>query len=426
MKQLTKGANAILTRSGTVQVNLSWKSPIIDLDVSCFAITAHGKVPSDEWFVFYNQPDSPNRAIHFSQTDANQTQFVVHLDQLPADIQKCVFAATLSQSSFREVTEATITAVPPTGEALTFKISDSADEQALIFAEIYRYGSDWKMRAIGQGFKGGLKPLAEYYGIQVTDEPRPVSAPGSRPAPPVPPASPSRDSQAQPSVPRRKRPGFLKKLVISLMIVLLIASASITGLAYYYPQLLFLISPQLSSLVQPSIRFISDDPKQFQASAPETATPIETTCPFTDEQVFDRYHTLGENYIRILKTVDIINQHLSELKEELKKIDSKCPQAFVDKNNQEVEQLEKLPIQDWIEETNRLNICAGIMIKKVDTDLQSESRPTIIQRLLRNADRSRNLESDLTNISRDLAYLKNKADRLVKEGYRSNIEACLK
>jgi len=65
------------------------------------------------------------------------------------------------------------------------------------------------------------------------------------------------------------------------------------------------------------------------------------------------------------------------------------------------------------------------MIKKVESELNNESRPNIIQRLLKNADRSRNLESDLTNISRDLAYLNNKMVRLI-EGYKSNLEACLK
>ena len=76
-----------------------------------------------------------------------------------------------------------------------------------------------------------------------------------------------------------------------------------------------------------------------------------------------------------------------------------------------------------MEEATRLNICAGLMIKKIETELNDESRPIIIQRLVREADRSRNLESDLTNISRDLAYLNNKTNRLI-EGYRENLDAC--
>ena len=33
--------------------------------------------------------------------------------------------------------------------------------------ELYKHGSEWKFRAIGQGFAGGLGPLAASYGVSV-------------------------------------------------------------------------------------------------------------------------------------------------------------------------------------------------------------------------------------------------------------------
>jgi len=36
----------------------------------------------------------------------------------------------------------------------------------MIFAELYRHGTEWIFRAVGQGFKGGLKPLAESFGLK--------------------------------------------------------------------------------------------------------------------------------------------------------------------------------------------------------------------------------------------------------------------
>lgn len=418
MNTLTKGANALLTKSGTINVNLSWKSRQANLEVVCFAVTASGRVPADEWFLFYNQSRSPGNAIHFSrQPGSSQVEFVVNLDQLPADIQKCVFAAALDEGSFRNVTDAAITASPRTGDALTFKITDVSNEQALIFAEVYRHSSGWKMRAIGQGFKGGLQPLAEHYGVVIADEqpakpspPPPSPSGGVRSNPPLPPVPPT---------PNRRRSTFLRKVAITLGLVLLIMVTSVLALNYYYPQLLFLLSPQLSALMRSSA---DSAPANSQSTAKAYVAP---TCAFTDDQVFERYHTLGENYVKILKIVDVGNENLAKLRDELRAFDAGCPQGFVEKNKQEIDKLEKLPIQGWIEETTRLNICAGIMIKKVDNEVKSESRPTVIQRLLKNADRSRNLESDLTNISRDLAYLNNKAARLV-EGYKSNLEACQK
>ena len=37
----------------------------------------------------------------------------------------------------------------------------------MIFGEIYRNNGDWKFKAIGQGFQGGLGPLAKNFGVSV-------------------------------------------------------------------------------------------------------------------------------------------------------------------------------------------------------------------------------------------------------------------
>ena len=42
---------------------------------------------------------------------------------------------------------------------------DGSTETAMVFGEIYRNGADWKFKAIGQGFKGGLGPLAASFGV---------------------------------------------------------------------------------------------------------------------------------------------------------------------------------------------------------------------------------------------------------------------
>lgn len=425
MKTLTKGANAVLTRSGAVRVNLSWKAPRIELDASCFAIDANGKTPNDAWFLFYNQPNSPDGAIQFSQPDTSQVEFTIQLDQLPTDIQKCVFTATLNQSNFSEVTDVAITATPQNGETLQFKLNEATDEQALIFAEIYRHGPDWKMRAIGQGFKCGLQPLAEYYGIEITDEPVPPSQ--SEPASPPPrsasdpmPDSPPDRQQGSP-VAGRRGAGFLKKLLISVVALLLLASASILALAYYYPQALFVISPQLLSLIRP----LTNGAASTATEKAVSQSYIELACVFTDEKVFDRYHKLGKNYTKIVGIINDSNHNLTSIREDLKKQDLGCSQQLIEKNQQEIVRLEQLPIQGWMEESTQLNICASIMTKKIDAEVNTESRPIVLSRLMKNADRSRNLGSDLTDISRDLSYLNNKRVRLI-EGYRSNLAACAK
>ena len=44
---------------------------------------------------------------------------------------------------------------------------DASTETAMIFGEVYRHGGEWKFRAVGQGYAGGLGPLASSYGVNV-------------------------------------------------------------------------------------------------------------------------------------------------------------------------------------------------------------------------------------------------------------------
>ena len=44
---------------------------------------------------------------------------------------------------------------------------DSSTETAMIFGEVYRHGEEWKFRAVGQGFAGGLGPMARNFGVNI-------------------------------------------------------------------------------------------------------------------------------------------------------------------------------------------------------------------------------------------------------------------
>jgi hypothetical protein len=46
-------------------------------------------------------------------------------------------------------------------EIARFDLSeDASTETAMIFGELYRHGAEWKFKAVGQGFAGGLGALA--------------------------------------------------------------------------------------------------------------------------------------------------------------------------------------------------------------------------------------------------------------------------
>jgi len=94
---------------------------------------------------------------------------------VPADVQKIAVSVTIHEGearrqSFGMVSNAFIRVVNDvTGrEIARYDLSeDASTETAMIFGEVYRHNGEWKFRAVGQGFKGGLAPMARNYGVNV-------------------------------------------------------------------------------------------------------------------------------------------------------------------------------------------------------------------------------------------------------------------
>ncbi|GAA4019233.1 TerD family protein [Deinococcus rubellus] len=152
-----------------------------DLDASAFLLNASGKVRADSDFIFYNQMRSTDGSVQ--HTGDNRTgagegddeQIKIDLSKVPADIQTVSFTVTIHDAearrqSFGQVRNAFIRLVneKSNNEIVRFDLGeDFSTETAVIFAEIYRNAGEWKFRAVGQGFAGGLGALARNYGINL-------------------------------------------------------------------------------------------------------------------------------------------------------------------------------------------------------------------------------------------------------------------
>ncbi|MGQ9831490.1 MAG: TerD family protein [Thermochromatium sp.] len=67
MKTLPRGAHAPLSSVGPVRLELRWPAGRETPDTLCFAVGADGRIPSDDWFVFYNQPRHPMASWRWRQ-----------------------------------------------------------------------------------------------------------------------------------------------------------------------------------------------------------------------------------------------------------------------------------------------------------------------------------------------------------------------
>ena len=187
---LQKGGNVNLSKEAPglseVTVGLGWDvratdGAAFDLDATAFLLNASGKVRTDTDFIFYNNRKTPEGSVeHLGDNtsgagEGDDEVVQVKLNQVPADVDKVVFSVTIHEAeprrqTFGQVSKAFIRVVNKADnkELARYDLSeDGSTETALIFGELYRAGSDWKFRAVGQGFQGGLGPLAKNFGVNV-------------------------------------------------------------------------------------------------------------------------------------------------------------------------------------------------------------------------------------------------------------------
>ena len=187
---LSKGGNVNLSKEAPglnkIVVGLGWDAratdgAAFDLDASAFLVKLDGKVRSDSDFCFYNNKVVANGAVQHTGDnttgagEGDDETIKVELAKIPADLDKVVFAVTIHEAetrkqNFGQVNHAFIRVVNEEGgqEIARYDLSEDASiETAMIFGEIYRVGTDWKFKAVGQGFAGGLGPLASSFGVSV-------------------------------------------------------------------------------------------------------------------------------------------------------------------------------------------------------------------------------------------------------------------
>ena len=187
---LQKGGNVSLEKVAPgmtkMLLGLGWDSRAsdgtdFDLDASVFMVGADGKVRVDGDFIFYNNLKSACGSVEHTgdnktgEGDGDDEAVKVDLSLIPADVNKVIVGVTIHDAesrnqNFGQVSNAFIRVVNQDSneEVARYDLSeDYSVETALVFGELYRHNNEWKFKAIGQGFAGGLKPMAQQYGVNV-------------------------------------------------------------------------------------------------------------------------------------------------------------------------------------------------------------------------------------------------------------------
>ena len=162
---LSKGQRVDLTKGRpslkNILVGLGWDinhydgEADFDLDASVFMTKENGKVGKDEDFIFYGNLEHSSKSVKHmgdnrtGEGDGDDEVIKIKLDKIPSDYETLAVTVTIydAESRLQNLSE------------------DFSTETALVVAEIYKHNGEWKFKAVGSGYNGGLNALCNQYGI---------------------------------------------------------------------------------------------------------------------------------------------------------------------------------------------------------------------------------------------------------------------
>lgn len=148
-----------------------------DVDASAFLVTNTGKVPSDDWFVFYGQPQSPDGSVRFGE-DGRTDREVIALDlsRLNPAVERVVFVMTINEAlerrlNFGMIRDAWLRVLDDGGrELVSYRPTDFYENiTSMTLGEIYLRNGEWRFNPVGNGVNTDLAGQCAVYGVEITD-----------------------------------------------------------------------------------------------------------------------------------------------------------------------------------------------------------------------------------------------------------------
>ncbi|MFJ2767826.1 TerD family protein [Streptomyces sp. NPDC087300] len=162
-----------LTAGTDLYVGVQIAAPGLTFDISCFGLDASERLSDDRYFIFFNQPKSPEESIQLLGAQAGDTEsFRVTLDRIPQLIQRLSFTATIDGAGQMSQVASGYVRIVAGGEEVAryaFSGAEFSTERAVMLADFY-LKDVWRFAAIGQGFDGGLDALLKNFGGEVAEE----------------------------------------------------------------------------------------------------------------------------------------------------------------------------------------------------------------------------------------------------------------
>ncbi|MFE0388717.1 TerD family protein [Streptomyces bungoensis] len=175
-----------LTAGTDLYVGVQISAPGLTFDISCFGLDADERLSDDRYFIFFNQPKSPEESIQLLGAQAGDTEsFRVTLDRIPPNIRKLAFTATVDGAGQMSQVSPGYLRIVAGGEEVarySFSGAEFSTERAVMLGDLY-FKDVWRFAAVGQGFDGGLEALLKNFGGEVLEDEAPAAPQQPQPQP---------------------------------------------------------------------------------------------------------------------------------------------------------------------------------------------------------------------------------------------------
>ena len=181
---LSKGGKLNLTKKEPalkkILIGLGWdmvSNNSVDLDASVFMVTAAGKVPTDEFFIFYNNLKSPDNSVQHTGDnrtgvgDADDEMVLANLATVSTNIKEMIVIVSIHEASERNhhfglLKEAyiRIVDVESNREIVRYNLDqNNSHDTDIEFGRLRLEENEWHFVATGAGAQKGLQGYVDMY-----------------------------------------------------------------------------------------------------------------------------------------------------------------------------------------------------------------------------------------------------------------------
>ncbi|MEG0529116.1 MAG: TerD family protein [Bacilli bacterium] len=148
-----------------------------DLDASVFVLNENKKLVADDFFIFYNNLQTPDKSVTHTgdnltgDGDGDDEQIKIDLTKIDSAVQEITVVVTIHDAdarrqNFGQVRNSFIRIfnTDTNEEILKYELDeDFSIETAVEFGRIYNRNGEWKFEAVGSGQRDGLDKFVSMY-----------------------------------------------------------------------------------------------------------------------------------------------------------------------------------------------------------------------------------------------------------------------